>query len=285
MRAAMRLAIRKANMLLILTAIACCAANDIPVPPEASPFANDVAIVDIPEPSPLAATYAEPPADDTKPVLNQWTGTGSFGGSVWNGNTNRKAATALVDASYRREHDRFTLKFFWSFAEETTGVTDRQTYGAFKYDYFLSKKSYLFAVAEAGDNFTANLHLRSAVGGGYGYQWVETKEWNVSTEIGAAWYREDFTTPDPTKDYVAARGAYKVEFKPTDKWLFSNAGEVYQSVEKEQDTSSKMLTRARYNFTDKIFVEGIWAWAWDNTPATGANRNDNIYTVNVGVAF
>jgi putative salt-induced outer membrane protein YdiY len=273
-------------MLPLLATVALCAAKELPPAPEApSPFSPDIVLADTPEASPLEATYADPIADDAKPVINKWAGTASFGGSVWNGNTSRKAATALVDAAYRREHDRFTLKFFWSFAEERTGVTDRQTFGGFKYDYFLSKKSYLFGVAEAGDSFTANLHLRTAVGGGYGYQWLEDKVWNVSTEIGPVWFREDYTTPDPTKSYVAGRGAYKVEYKPTDKWLFSNAAELYQSVEKKQDTSSKMLSRVRYNFTDKMFVEGLWAWAWDNEPASGANRNDNIYTVNVGFAF
>jgi putative salt-induced outer membrane protein YdiY len=274
-------------MTLFLAAVTLCAAKDFPPASETHASAPDAALAESPEPSALESFYTQPLDEDPKdkPVLNKWTGTASFGGSVWNGNTNRKAATALVDASFRREDDRFTLKFYWSFAEETTGVTDRQTYGSFKYDYFLSKKSYLFGIAEAGDSFTANLKLRSAVGGGYGYQWVEDKEWNVSTEIGAAWYREDYTTADPTKSYVAARGAYKVEYKPTEKWLLSNAGEIYQSVETEEDTSSKMLTRARYNFTEKMFVEGIWAWAWDNTPATGAVRNDNIYTLNIGFAF
>ena len=60
---------------------------------------------------------------------------------------------------------------------------------------------------------------------------------------------------------------------------------VYQSLEEEDDTSSKMLSRARYNFNEKMFIEGIWQWSWDNTPATGADRNDNIYSLNIGFAF
>jgi putative salt-induced outer membrane protein YdiY len=263
-----------------------CAANAVPPAPEANPFVPDIAVADAPEPSPLEASYTEPTDEDAKDKpLHKWSGTASFGGTVWNGNTNRKSATALADAEYRREDDRFTLKFFWSYAQETTGITDRQTFGSFKYDYFLSKKSYLFAGVEARNSLTAELQLQTAVGGGYGYQWLEDEKWKLSTEIGVAWYREEYYTADPTRDYVAARGAYKAEYKPTDKWLFANGGEIYQSLDNESDTSSKMLTRARYNFTEKMFVEGIWAWNWDNTPATGADRSDNIYTVNLGFAF
>lgn len=273
-------------MSLLIATMALCTATVSSPAPEANPFAPDVALAELPELGPLEAVYLQPVDEDpnAKP-LHKWSGTASFGGSVWNGNTDQKSATALADAEYRREDDRFTLKFYWSYASNTAGITDRQTFGSFKYDYFMSKKSYLFAGAEAGNNFLAELKLQTAVGGGYGYQWLEDKEWKVSTEVGVAWYREDYYTPDPTKDYVAARGAYKAEYKPTDKWLFSNGGEIYQSVEDEQDTSSKMLTRARYNFTEKMFVEGIWSWVWDNTPATGAVRSDNIYTVNLGFAF
>jgi putative salt-induced outer membrane protein YdiY len=263
-----------------------CTTTDLPVAPEASPFTPDLALVDATELSPLEAVYAQPADEDAKDKpLHKWSGTASFGGSVWNGNTNQKAATALADAQYRREDDRFTLKFYWSYGSNPTGITDRQTFGSFKYDYFVSKKSYFFGGVEAGNSFLAEMKLQTAVGGGYGYQWLEDEKWKVSTEIGAAWYRQEYYTADPTKSYPAARGAYKVEFKPDEKWLFSNGGEIYQSLEEESDTTSKMLTRARYNFTEKMFVEGIWAWSWNNTPATGAVRNDNIYTVNLGFAF
>jgi putative salt-induced outer membrane protein YdiY len=245
------------------------------------------ALDDDAEVTPLEAAYTEPAAQDAKdkPVLNKWTGTISAGGTWSEGNTKRRTATALADAEYRREHDRFNFKFLWAYADEDHVLTDRRTFGSFKYDYFLSKKSYLFAIAEAGASFTANDKLRSAVGGGYGYQFVETKQLKLSGELGAVWFREEFTTADPTRSYTAGRAAYKAEWKPNDKFTLANEGEFYQGLDTYLHASANELTRGRYNFTDKFFIELAWIYAWNNEPATGAKRVDNLYTLNLGWAF
>jgi putative salt-induced outer membrane protein YdiY len=273
-------------MSLLLATVVMVSAADVGVAaPETNPVTSDVEIAELTEAGPLEAAFTQPLVEDKDKPLHKWSGTVSFGGSVWNGNTERKSATALADAVYRREKDRFTLKFFWSYAEDMGVLEDRITSGAFKYDYFLSKKSYLFAGAEAENNFGADLKLRSAVSGGYGFQWVENETWKFSTELGMAWFREEYYGPDPTNQYPAVRGAYKAEWTPEKEWVIANSAEIYQSTEYGKDVNTKMLSRARYNFTDKMFVEGIWQWWWDNTPATGKKRDDNIYTVNLGFAF
>jgi putative salt-induced outer membrane protein YdiY len=260
-------------------------APDDAAPKDAAPLTH--ALSDGEEASPLEAAYTEPAAQDPKdkPVLNKWTGTISAGGTWSEGNTKRRTATALADAEYRREHDRINLKFLWTYADENHVLTDRRTFGSIKYDYFLGKKSYLFAIAEAGANFTAHDKLRSAVGGGYGYQFMETKQLKLSGELGAVWFREEFTTADPTRDYTAGRAAYKAEWKPIDKFTLANEGEFYQGTDTWLNASANELTRGRYNFTDKFFIELAWIYTWNNAPATGAKRVDNLYTLNLGWAF
>ena len=259
---------------------------------DVAPASPDVASNDTPrtddDSTPLEAAFTEPAAQaaaaNAKP-LNKWSGSLSFGGSWSDGNTVRRAATSLVDAEYRREKDRFNIKFLWNYADENHVLTERRTYGSFKYDYFLSKKSYLFGIAEGENSFSAHYQLRTALGGGYGFQFIETKELKLAIELGAVWFREDFSNADPTKEYPAGRAAYNAEWKPTDKLTIANDGEFYQGLDDKTNASARELARGRYNFTERFFIELAWIFAWDNAPATGSKRVDNLYTLNVGWGF
>ena len=46
-----------------------------------------------------------------------------------------------LEATRRDERHRFSLSFLHNYAEEEGEVTTRNTFGAFKYDYFLTEKA------------------------------------------------------------------------------------------------------------------------------------------------
>src|SRR5262249_51737181 len=158
--------------------------------------------------------------------LGKWKGAVSLGATVANGNTNRKTATATGNAELRREKDRFTFGLLWNYAKEDGVTTDRRTLATAKYDYFITKKLYALANASGESDLNAQLDLRMIFGVGMGYQFVEDEHWNVNGEAGLSYVDENYKDNSADAEFLAARLAYKCEYKVDDKWSAGQIGEI-----------------------------------------------------------
>jgi putative salt-induced outer membrane protein YdiY len=233
------------------------------------------------EPTPTTAALA---ADD-KPVMHKWTGAVNAGATIASGNTDSTNANAGADAEYRREKDRVTLKFQWNYSEEDDVVSQRRIFGAAKYDYFLSEKTYALAQTSGEYDTKANLDLRATLGVGIGRQLRDDEKWKLSGEAGLTYFDEDYVGSADDSEYLAARLAYGVEYKAIKDWLLAQTGEIYPSLEDSEDVYAKLDTKARMSLTEKMFAQFEWIYSWDNTPATGSDRVDNLYLFTLGWSF
>ncbi len=249
------------------------------------------ASVALPVPAPTGFVLSEPTpttvalADPDGPVMNKWTGAVNAGASISSGNTDATNASAGADAEYRREKDRTTLKFQWNYAEDEDTVTQRRVYGSAQYDYFISDKTYALAQTSGEYDTKANLDLRATLGVGVGQQFRDDEKWKLSGEAGLTYFDENFVGSVDDDSYVAARLAYGVEYKAIEKWLLSQTGQVFPSLEDSDDIYAKLDTKARVSLTEKMFAQVEWIYSWDNTPATGADRVDNLYLFTLGWSF
>jgi len=226
---------------------------------------------------------APPPAPET--VAPKWTGSFALGATYSDGNTERKSATATADAEYRREIDRTKFGFLWNYAEESGVLTDRKTQARGQYDRFFSKKFYGLVQASADDDFGAAIDLRTTVGAGVGYQFQDKPSWKLSGELGLSYVDVDyFGTVDDTS-YTAARAAYNWAWVPNTKYSLGQTAEIFPSLEDPDDVSARVDTKGRLNLTDKMFAQIQWLYQWDNTPATGKERSDNLVVLGVGWSF
>lgn len=226
-----------------------------------------------------------PQAPAAAPVEPKWTGSVTLGASYSDGNTHRRTASATADAEYRREKDRTTLGFLWNYAEEQAGITDRKTQGRAKYDYFFSKKMYGLVQASAENDYQSTLQLRYTLGAGLGYQFEDTDSWKLSGELGASYVNENFDGTSDDNDYIAARAAYKWDWKPNAKYTLGQVGEIFPSLERGEDVNARVDTKARMNLTEKMYAQLEWLYQWDNTPATGKKRVDNLVILGLGWSF
>jgi putative salt-induced outer membrane protein YdiY len=233
--------------------------------------------------SDLQATPA--PAQTPVVAAPKWTGSVALGASYSDGNTDRRSASATVDTEKRREKDRFTLGFLWRYADDSGILTDRQTQLRGKYDYFFSKKMYGLAQASAEDNFSAALDLRLTAGVGLGYQFKESPSWKIAAEAGLSYVDSDYTGTVDDTAYLAARAAYNWDWKPNTKYNLSQVGEIFPSLERSEDINARVDSKGRVNLTDKMFAQLQWLYQWDNTPATGKVRSDNMVLLGVGWSF
>ena len=263
---------------------------------------------------PLAAETTSPPtapgfdvsptsfptlaAADVKPEeFGKWHGSISLGASFSDGNTDRTTVSATAKAENRRERDRITLELLWNYAEEKTEVdpgpppveddviTQRRTYGSAKYDYFFTEKLYGLVQASGESDIKAMLDLRTIFGVGAGYQFREDERWKVSGEAGLAYVDEDYKDDSADADYLAARLAYKVDWTPNEKCTVGQGAQIYPSLENSDDVNSFVDTHAKLTLTDNMFAQLQWLFTWDNTPATGADRVDNLYLLTLGWSF
>lgn len=239
--------------------------------------------------APLVQPITAAAAEDAPPLApgeRRWSGSVALSASKASGNTDKNSVAASAQTEGRAEDDRWTGQLQWNYADEKgIGVTQRHTYGQVKYDRFFDKKLYVFGVLSGENDFAAALDLRTTLGAGVGYQFREDKEWKISGEAGLSYVDENFDGSADDQDFLAARLAYKADTTLSEKWTAGQWGEIFPSVEDTEDTSARIDTHARVNLSDKMFAQFQWIFTWDNTPATGADRVDELYLLSLGWSF
>jgi len=231
------------------------------------------------------------PIADLRPLppASSWTGSLVAGAAYSDGNTDRRAANASGEAIRRGEHDRITLKGFWTYSEEKddTGdfnLTERRLGGSGQYDRFLSERFYLYGSASALRDDLARLDLRVAAGVGAGYQFLEREDLKLSAEAGLSYVVENYEASEDD-DYLSARVAVDVAWTPTERTSLLHTTEWLQSLEDEDDSLVTLDTRGRLTITGAMFTQLQWLLFYDNTPATGADRIDQQLLLQVGWSF
>ena len=61
--------------------------------------------------------------------------------------------------------------------------------------------------------------------------------------------------------------------------------EVFPSLEDPDDIYSKLDTRLKVTINGSLFAQLRWVMDWDNTPASGNKRVDNLYLLTLGWTF
>jgi putative salt-induced outer membrane protein YdiY len=119
------------------------------------------------------------------------------------GNTDEDEIDIDGHLSWRRKHDRFTLRGELEHDKNDGRTTADNWELSGKYDHFVTKKWYYgaYLLSEADD--FAELTLRVGAGPGVGYQFFESEELNLSTEVGLIRVYEDFQTQENDKYWAA----------------------------------------------------------------------------------
>jgi len=229
-----------------------------------------------------AEAEAVPEEEEAEPP--KWTGALTFGASVSGGNTDIQKSSLTADAVKKLEKSRYTFGFIWNYSEEDDVISQRRVSGSGQFDRFVSDRLYWLAQVSGESDQNASVDLRTTVGGGLGYQFLDNDEWKLSAELGISYFDERFAT-DEDNDYVALRTAYKLDWTPNTRWNLAQAIQIYPSLEDSDDIYAKMDTRLKVTVSGSLFAQLQWIYDWDNTPATGKERVDNLYLLTVGWTF
>jgi putative salt-induced outer membrane protein YdiY len=225
-----------------------------------------------------------------------WTGTMQIGGSITDGNTQRRSVGAAVDASRRTEVDRISFDASWDYSQDKDLDTGSATYGSWKlnqrraggglkYDYFLDKRWYLLGTGRVLGDTLADINLRFTGGVGVGYTVIENDSTTLLTEVGISYFNENYISNTPSQDYVAGRVAYKLTHAFTDQTKIVHGVEAFPSLERAQDIYLQMKTELVTNLAGNMIASLGWIMDYDNTPAPGRERADHRVLLSIGWSF
>ncbi len=255
---------------------------------EAGTFAIDTATALRPQSFQLAdLTSINPPAKP-KP---KWTGSLSAGFTATSGNTSTEAINASFSAVRRTEKDRTSANADYARGKQEDPDTgeDRTTEDWWRakaqYDYFFSEKFFGFVNGSYEKDSIAELDRRVVVGGGAGYQWIESERTNFSTSLGLASLYEKFEDETDSNSELSAQAGYNFDHQVTDSIKFLHDLTYYPSLEQFSDYYLTTTAEIRASFTKSMFANFKTIFNYDASPAQNRSSTDVKYIFGVGMSF
>ena len=218
------------------------------------------------------------------PREGEWQGSVTLAGSLETGNTYSSLLQFGADAVHRGEKDRFSMRVLYNIAQEEGTMNTRNVFGAMQYDYFVTKKFYIYpAAVELYNDTFESLILRTIVGPGVGYQVWEEPSKALALEAGISYLNIDRERQGDQR-WITARFAANCRFKLT-KWLvFTDRLVLYPSLENS-------IFPMRNESALRTTVGGKWSlkladvFEYVNKPAIGRKSPDSLLTIGLQYAF
>lgn len=237
----------------------------------------------------------EPSAERQKTVIDlatvrainppsPWSGNITVGGNLQTGNTERLTASIGAEALRRTKQDRFSLRFLFNYAEEDDTITARNTFGALKYDYFFTRRTYGFLNLEMLSDEFKNINLRTSVGPGIGYQVWDDPGKTLMLEIGVNYFSEDLDKGEDDQ-WITGRGSVVLGLKVHRYLAFSEIVVVYPNLEgfseyqlrNEASLTSAIGSRLSLKLTNII--------EYDSDPSPGVQKADTFWILALQYGF
>jgi len=221
----------------------------------------------------------------------KWSGDIAAGLTSTHGNTRTDSMTASVNLSKRTERDRTQFSADYGRGRQEDPATGMKTTTEdwwrtkAKYDYFFTKRLYGYLDGRYEKDSIAQLDRRVIVGGGGGYQWIESEDMNFSTEVGMASLYEKFDNQTDSNSEISAQLGYHFDKKLTKTIKFINDTTYYPSIEKFSDYYLTSTAELRANFTETFFTNFKTIFGYDVSPAMGQGSTDVKYVWGVGWSF
>jgi len=170
------------------------------------------------------------------PPPSKWSGNLTIGGNRQSGNTDRFSSSVGAEGTRKTEKDRINLRFLINSAEEDDTLTARNRYGALKYDYFVSRKTFAYLGIEMLSDDFKDLNLRTVVGPGVGYQFWDLPAVSLLLEFGITYFAEDYDlVPDADDQWISGRASIGLTVKLTSFLAFDEKIIYYHNLEDSSD--------------------------------------------------
>ena len=229
--------------------------------------------------------------DSINPPVPQWHGDISGALVRTHGNTSIYNTSASINLIKRTDRDRTLIStdYFYSKQKDPDTGDDEVTQDEWKmrgkYDYFFSKKLFGYLEGRYERDRIAELQRRVIVGGGVGYQWIESADLNFWTGAGIASRYEAYYNETPSDSQLSAQVGYHLDKKLSKPLMFIHDLTYYPGLEKFSDYFLTTSAEFRAQLTSLIFTNFRAVLDYDATPAIGKGHTDVKYILGVGMKF
>lgn len=201
------------------------------------------------------------------------------------GNTDISSLHLDGQVAVRRRADRFTLNGALNRAEDSGRETARNSTGTFNYDRFLNSRLFVNGNLILTRDTFRGLDLRTALGGGVGYEAWKTPRGTLSIEGGLGYVREDLEDA-PTTSYAAAREAVRFAafVVGTHVQVFHNH-DGYFGVTGDDNLFFRMQNGVRFTLVAGLVSAVQMDLDYDRSPAPGRKTTDRSTSLTFGYRF
>ena len=211
-----------------------------------------------------------------------WRGRLDVGASSSSGNTHNDRVNASGEVTARTLQNRFKLSGRMAWAAEQEQETEANLRGTLKAEHFLDEKWFAFARTAFHKDRFQDLNLRSIVGAGSGYQFVESAQDNFYIELGVDYIHEDNRQADDD-EYPALRWALNYDsYLYRDKVQFFHEHGLNYSIEGSDKLLFESETGLRFSIHSNLHSTLAMEYDWNNRPAAGKTEDDSRYIFTLG---
>lgn len=200
------------------------------------------------------------------------------------GNTDVNSLRLDADVAIREHANRYTASAIVNQADDRGVDTADNWTTSFNYDRFLTERLFLNANAIfTGDSFR-DLDLRTALGGGVGYQLLQGPRVELTVNGGIGWVNEDLITGEDT-DYTAFRegAALDIALVP-DRVDFFHKHDGYFGVD-DDNLFFKMQNGVRISVVAGFVTTLQFDLDYDPSPSPGRDETDTTFALTFGYRF
>ena len=204
------------------------------------------------------------------------------GGAFNSGNTDTKTFNSAARFQARSDQHRiFTEgKYNWG---ESDGEKDKNNWllGG-KYDYFFTKKAYAYLRPLFEYDQFQDLNLRSILGAGPGYQFIETENTSLFAELGLAYINEDYEVVSD-KEYLSGRWSVgsKLDIIP-DRVKFFHFQEGYYDLTSDEGLFLRTVQGFRLPIFEGFFFNIEFDWSYKSDPPPENKKSDTALIFGLG---
>jgi len=221
--------------------------------------------------------------------------------TAWSGNVgvngmySHAAATSATlglsaDGTRSTDTDRITAAGAFNYGEQKTdGVTSTSANNWFakgQYDYFITPAWYVYANTKFEADHVNQLSFRAIPGAGAGYQWYNQDDFHLSSEAGAAYIYEDYTTNPEADSRAAVRLSYHIDHSWADgRIVVYHDLTVLPSLEQAKDFLVQGDAGLRTSLTHNMYSEVKVNVNYDNDPAPGSQALTSQVLIGLGLTY
>ncbi len=213
------------------------------------------------------------------------TGGLNVGGTLTRGNTRTESYNINGSFEARTNVNRFRLDGQANQAKEDGELSRDNAQGTARYDHFLSERIYANSYVSLAKDRFRDLRLRTSVGAGFGYQFFDTAQRQLSAELGGGYVNEDYYEAD-NESNPAGRWALDYEERLFGGGIrFFHRQEGLVSLEDADDFVVSAQTGVRFPLMFGVTGTAQVNVDYDNTPPSGNSKTDQAYVLTMGYSW